>query len=558
MGATFHGGHADEQESEKLVLDPVSLLISRYSSPRAQVLDKSRRLRDYRKPVGSMVVEQAKIVDFLSSPSTYGVATKVDVIETHGAYVFLCDDTALKLKRAVRYEYMDLSTVEKRGAMLKRELQLNGLVAPEIYRDVLPITKEPNGSLALAGTGATVDWVLRMYRFPADHELITVAQRGGLNDHLVWNIGVVLAQYHSGAPVRGPTDAKPISKILNELSRFFAERHISEGTLNAENFVAQAKDALSHIEPLLEIRSNSGHVRRGHGDLHLGNLVLVDEWPVPFDALEFDEALGTCDVLYDLGFLIMDLCHNGFARAACRVLDAWLMEFQGSEDEGLRALPIFLSIRAAIRAMVQLQTDAALGHPGKRTKTAKNYLLQASSFLKPDPPMLVAVGGYSGTGKTLLARGISPGLGAAPGAVVLSSDATRKSGRCLDDDRPFDDYSTGARSTVYAKMFERAHTILAAGHSVVLDATFLDPKLRHAAQQVAEKLDLTFTGFWLEAPRDVLASRIKKRTKDKSDADEAVLNQQLELDIHPMTWTALNADCQPETLFLEARSFCQN
>ncbi len=305
---------------------------------------------------------QAEVVAYLSSPAAFAGEGPVEVIETHGAYVFLAGDTALKLKRAVRYDYLDQSTPRLRHRMLNRERDLNAPAAPTIYRDVVPITRTATG-LELGGSGVPLDWVLRMNRFPARDELQAVAERGELDDRLATEIGTSLAAYHAAAPVRSRAGSPLIAAILDELGRVFAEFPGTRGTEDVGPWLAEARAALARVTPLLDRRGAEGHVRRGHGDLHLRNLVLIDGHPQPFDALEFDETLGTCDLLYDLAFLIMDLDHRGLDRAACRVLDAWLTGARGAEDRGLAALPLFLSLRAAIRAMVLLQTDAARGRP---------------------------------------------------------------------------------------------------------------------------------------------------------------------------------------------------
>jgi uncharacterized protein len=163
-------------------------------------------------------------------------------------------------------------------------------------------------------------------------------------------------------------------------------------------------------------------VRRCHADLHLANLVLIDGRPVPFDALEFDERLGTCDIAYDLAFLLMDLDQRGLGRQANLCLNAWLVRTR--DMEALAALGLFLAIRAAIRAMVTVQTARATGRDVP--PEAADFLKRALRYLSAPPPRLVALGGLSGTGKTTVARHLAPDLPPAPGAVHLRSDEARK------------------------------------------------------------------------------------------------------------------------------------
>lgn len=491
--------------------------------------------------------DQAAVIAFLKSPGAFArpgdTPGETQVVETHGALVFLAGETALKIKRSVRYDYMDLSTLALREAMLRRELALNQPVAPKIYRDVLPVTRDAAGRLALNGAGEVVEWVLRMWRFPAEDELLAIVERGGFTDALAEDLGQSICAYHAAAPTRDADGARLIADILDELERVFAGMQAELGAAQVADFRKRARMALRAAAGLLVARGAAGQVRRCHGDLHLRNLVLIDGRPVPFDALEFDETLGTCDVLYDLAFLIMDLRHRHLARAANIVLNTWLLAAGGAEDAGLAALPLFLAVRAAIRAMVCVQTARARGGGDQPAAEARAYLAEALAALSPAPPRLVAVGGLSGTGKTTLARELAPGIGAAPGAVHLRSDLERKAmeGVAAQTRLSADHYAGAARAGVYRHMLGRAAVLLGAGHSVLLDATFLAPEARAEAAALAASLPVVFTGLWLEAPGAVLLSRVAARVGDASDADQAVVRRQLAQDIGANDWNRVEA-----------------
>lgn len=501
-------------------------------------------------------MDQDKTIEFLASGRAFDADAPVEIIETHGAHVFLCGSEALKLKRAVRYDYMDLSTPDQRHRMLERELELNQPFAPEIYRDVLPVTEAPEG-LSLGGDGPVVDWVLRMWRFPAENELEIIAERGGFDDRLADDTGAALAAYHAAAPLRDLPGARLIADILAELGRVFAEFPGAAGTARTDEWQRDTAATLARIAPLLDARGSEGHVRRAHGDLHLRNLVLIEGRPVPFDALEFDETLGTCDVLYDIAFLVMDLCHRDLRRQACRVLDAWLREARGAEDAGLAALPLFLSVRAAIRAMVLLQTDAARQAEGSSAAEIADYLDLACDVLRPDPPRLVALGGYSGSGKSVLARTLAPGFGGFPGAVTLNSDQERKAGLSQSAHLDPQNYGAAQRGAVYRAMLGRAATILKAGQAVILDATFTDPRLRASAEAVALNANVPFHGVWIDVPADTLKSRIAARTGDVSDADTAVLDAQLEAGHGALDWIRIDGTGAPEEIASRLRDHFQ-
>ncbi|TFL16394.1 kinase [Jannaschia formosa] len=498
---------------------------------------------------------QEDVLAFLASGAAFPDGGAVTRIETHGAYVFLCGGDALKLKRAVRYDYMDLSTPDLRRRMLLRELELNAPSAPSIYRDVLPVTRKPGG-LLIGGDGPVIDWVLRMHRFPAENELEAVAARGALDGPLADALGRMVLHYHANCPQRLTDGAELMSAILDELDRVFTEFKGAEGTEGLADWRRATRQVFSDASARLTRRGLSGHTMRTHGDLHLRNIVLVDAKPVAFDALEFDETLGTCDVLYDLAFLLMDLEHRGLNAVATRTLSQYLLEARGSEDAGLAVLPLFLSVRAAIRAMVLLQTDVARKRAGASAVEVQAYLTQARAVLTPHPARLIAVGGLSGSGKTVLARDLAPGLGAAPGAVHLSTDAERKAGleqpaNCHLEQAA---YAPAARQGVYVRLLARAEAILRAGHGVVLDGTFLDPLMRHAVRELAVRLDVPSAFLWLNAPESLLLERIGSRRNDSSDADAAVLRRQLACDLGPMDWTRIDASGAPVETLAAARA----
>jgi predicted kinase len=263
----------------------------------------------------------------------------------------------------------------------------------------------------------------------------------------------------------------------------------------------------------------------------LGNLCLWQGKPTPFDALEFDEALARIDTGYDLAFLLMDLDLQAERAAANRVLNRYLAR---SGDYGLLGpLPLWLALRALVRAHVH----AARGRDG----TALLHAAQA--YLAPAPPLLIAVGGLQGTGKSTLARGLAPALGAAPGALLLRSDELRKRRFGLAPEAPLppEAYAEEVSRAVHEELFIIAKAALRQGHAVALDAVFLDPDHRRHAAEIAARAGVPFQGFWLEAPMEILKSRILARRGDASDATIAVLERAAKADPGPMDWMRLDA-----------------
>lgn len=499
-----------------------------------------------------------EILEFLSTPDTYGPGVEVETVRTHAAIVFLAGDAAYKVKRPVRYDYLDFSTLEKREAMLRRELELNQPAAPEIYRGLVPVMRQADGSLKLGGDGEVVEWCLQMRRFPVGAELAAMAARDGISRALAEDIGVSIAEYHARAETRSADGRALVAAISKELDDAFADMPDVFCRTRMEMFHARVAAAIKTNAALLSERSRAGYVRRGHGDLHLGNMVLLDGRPVPFDALEFNERLGTLDVLYDLGFAIMDLLHRGLTEAANAVLGAYLYRARQPDHlDGLALLPLFLGLRAGIRAMVTVQAARlADGPSGTGIEGARAYLDHALEYLSPPAPRLVAVGGFSGTGKTTLARQLAPVIAPVPGAIHLRSDLERKAMFCIDplSHLPQEAYSEAVGERVYARLLDQAARILQAGHSVILDAVYARPEERRALSELAQRHGVTLTGLWLQADQQTLVSRVSARRGDASDADETVVRKQVAVGKTAVDWVRIDAGGDMQAVLNQARA----
>ncbi len=468
-------------------------------------------------------------------------------VDTHGAHVFLVGERAFKMKRAVRFSFLDFSTLERRETVLRAELELNRRTAPMLYRRVLPVTRDAAGALALDGDGEPVEWLLEMRRFPAEAELDRVAGRGGLDLDLAASLGETIARFHETAeacPDAGGYAAmrEIIEGNTGDLARLVPHL-LDEDELQALDYATLAE--LERRKALLNGRCAAGRVRLCHGDLHLGNIVLLDGRPVLFDCIEFSEALATCDVLYDLAFLLMDLVDRGLGPQAQRVLQAYddLMV----EDEGLALLPLFISVRAVIRAKVSGLNAEVLEDAAARTEKiaeARGYLALARRALEPAPARLVAVGGRSGTGKSTLAQALAPVIGAMPGAVVLRSDVIRKRlfGVAPTERLPESAYTAEVSARVFETIARRAATLLAAGRAVVADGVYGKAEHRAAIGAVAREAGARFDGIWLMAPEAVLLERVTARRGDASDADRRIVLAQRRMDEASVAWRQLRAD----------------
>ncbi len=486
---------------------------------------------------------QDEVLAFLATYGSGGQAPKR--IDTHAASVFLAGDRALKIKRAVRFAFLDYSTLDKRKQACEAELKVNAPYAPQIYRGVVAITREASGRLAIGGKGRPVEWAVEMRRFDETRTLDHLT--GAIDDALADALGRAVAAAHDKASAveAAPWIAALGSYIDEHVEAFGAHPEIFPKADN-EAFAQSSRAAYDRIVPLLRERGRRGLIRRIHGDLHLGNIVLIHNKPVLFDAIEFSDIIASGDIFYDLAFLLMDLLERGLAAPANVVLNRYLAETRRIEDlDALAALPFFLSMRAAIRAKVTAarleQTPAA--ERGEIARTARAYFDFARRAMAPPKPQFIAVGGLSGTGKSRLVRALAPHIVPMPGAVIVRSDVERKAlfGAGETEKLPEAAYTAAATERVYAVLADKARRILAAGHSAMADAVFAHPHEREALAAAGKSANVPLRGLFLTADLATRIGRVGGRTHDASDADAAVARTQESYDLGPLDWTPIDA-----------------
>lgn len=500
---------------------------------------------------------QQAVIAFLSCPENLSEEGPVERIETHAALVFLAGEHAYKLKKSVHYPYLDFSTPEKRKAVCEAELELNRRTAPELYLDVRSINRDVDGSLTF-GEGEPVDWIVVMRRFAAEDLLEAVAQRGGLEAPLLRDLADHIARFHDNAATRpGGDGAARLGKVIDgnrDVMAALPAAALPRG--GCDQLHARSIARLEKLSSLLDHRADRGEVRRCHGDLHLANICLWQGKPMLFDCLEFDEELATTDLLYDLAFLLMDLWVKGHHSQASLVFNRYLDLRE--ELDGIAAMGLFLSVRAAVRAHVGATVAMRIEAEAKRADrlaAARTYLDSALAFLENSQPRLIAMGGLSGSGKSTLAGLLAPEIGSAPGARWLRSDVIRKllAGEAPETRLPPEAYTPERNAAVYRKLLADARTVLAAGHSVIVDAVLARPGERDELRAVAEDCGVRFTGIWLEAPRDSLLGRVDARKGDASDADRAVVERQLNYELGNLIgWHRLSAEGTPAEVLARA------
>lgn len=502
---------------------------------------------------------QSEVIRLLSDPASYEPPVEtVERIETHGALIFLAGDYAYKLKRAVKLPYLDFSTLEKRAEVCRREIERNKTAAQDIYIAAKPIVRLPSGELAIAEDGETVDWVVVMRRFDQADLLDNLAREGRLSLDLMPPLADEIAAYHDNAPTYPALSGYDIlANVVTQTIMAFSEASDLLDLARARTYATQISQALNAQAQLLRTRGRKAQIKLCHGDLHLRNIVLLNGKPTLFDAIEFDDGIAKIDVLYDLAFLLMDLWHRDLKAHANLCFNTYASQAITTDGlRGLAILPVFLATRAAIRAMVAVDRarccDAS--QQDEVNQEIDDYFSLAGRFLNTSEPQLIAVGGLSGTGKTTLAAALASGIGPAPGALHLRSDVERK--RMLGKDPleklPRQAYSARASERVYNRLCERAEQSLKAGHSVIVDATFLEPGQRRQIERIATRTHSRFFGFWLEASEDLLIERVINRRNDASDADASVVQAQIESHTRCNCWETIDARVERKALVSRA------
>ena len=502
-----------------------------------------------------MVDDQRVVIDFLSAPSSYGEAVdRVEVMETHASLVFLAGDRAYKLKRAVKYPYLDFSTAERRRVACAAELALNRRTAPALYLEVRAVARMPDGRIGFATDGPAIDWLVVMRRFEDTSLFDALATTGRLTTPLINELAGHIAAFHQAAEPR-PDHGRPaeVAAVVETNHRCLVEAsNAGFDPQRVGKIHEKSLERLGAVAALLDRRRAAGKVRRCHGDLHLRNVCLFEGKPTLFDCLEFSDELASIDVLYDLAFLLMDLEHRGLADFGNLVLNRYL-DLTG-EDDGLAAMPLFLSLRAAIRAHVTATVIDLAGRSETKPQMAaeaRSYLDLAGQFLRPRSCRLIAIGGLSGTGKSTLAAGLAPSLGAR----VLRSDVIRKRlfGVAPETRLPASGYAAEATCQVYATLRRKAADALAAGYSVIIDAVSLRPAERASFAAAAAAAGVPFSGLWLAAPTAAMEARLRSRRNDASDASPEVLALQLGQDAGPIDWARIDAGSGPTDCLSAAR-----
>lgn len=466
-------------------------------------------------------------------------ADNIEVLETHISWVFLAGPYAYKLKKPVELGFLDFTTLEARRYFCEEELRLNRRLAPQLYLQIVEIRGTPEAP-RFEGSGAVLEYALRMRRFPQEALASRMVAEGRLTRELIEQLAARLAQFHADLPPAQPGLSHGTTEIVlhDALQNFDQIAAIGTGDRNSNHVLSGLRDwterefMLRYAE--LHGRRAAGMIRECHGDLHLRNIVELDGELVPFDCIEFNPALRWIDVMNEVAFLFMDLLDRGADMLAWRFLNAYL-EASGAYS-GLSVLRFYVVYRAMVRAKIHLMRACQEGldpaEASRLRKASASYLMLAERCTTLGRPAVLLMHGFSACGKSTIALTLAQALG----AVRIRSDVERKRLHGLAPlARSHSAVSSGlygqnATQATYARLADAAQSVVRSGYSVIVDATFLLRAERAALREVAESAGVPIALADIRTPQAVLRARIAARCAqghDPSEADVAVLEHQL-------------------------------
>ena len=481
---------------------------------------------------------QRRLVEALLEPRAFPHEVgRLGLLETHISFVVLTGPYAYKIKKPLDLGFLDYSTLARRRLCCDEELRLNRRLAPDLYLDVVPIV----GTAArphCGGDGEALEYAVKMAEFPQENLLDRWAARGDLSSRQVDRLAVAVADFHCRIAVAAPDDPygdaeavrRPMDENFVQIGALVdaAERH------RVDRLAAWSHESHARLRSFFDLRRAEGFVRECHGDLHLGNIVLIDNEPRIFDGIEFNPNLRWIDVINDIAFLFMDLEVRGYRPLAYRFVNAYLE--RGGDYAGLRGLRYYAVYRALVRAKVDRirASQAGLGEAARQQAIgeARRFLDYARQATTAAASTLIITHGPSGAGKTQVAQALLERLG----AIRLRSDVERKRLQGLAPlacgEAGIGDglYAAANTEATYAELARLARLAIEAGFPVVVDAAFLERWQRDLLRALAEELHAHFLILDCSAPPAVLRARVAERARqgdDASDAGLAVLEHQL-------------------------------
>ncbi len=492
--------------------------------------------------------DQAALIAALLQPARYPQpVTKVDHLQTHISHVLLAGDYAYKVKKPLNLGFLDFTSLARRKYYCEEELRLNGRLAPDLYLDCIPISGSAAEPRLGDPSGPVIDYAVRMRRFPQTALLDQWLAAGKLELRHLDALARRLAKFHRAIPAADPATSLGTPERVQQpmLDNFSHTRPLLVDPAELATLADVERwtlNAFSRLRPLLAERKAGGWIREGHGDLHLGNMVLTESGQVMiFDCIEFNDDFRWIDVMNDLAFLTMDLRSRQATPFAQRVLNAYL-EYSG-DFAGAALLDYYQVYRAMVRAKINAIQASQESIPEAARTAAREqcraYLHLALTLTCPAAPFLLITHGVSGSGKS---RRTGQLLEMFPGAIRIRSDVERKR---LFGLGPLDDsrsalgqglYTPDASARTYQRLYELADRLLDARHPVLVDATFQKRDHRQPFRELAARHGVPFILLDCIGEPATLRERVavrRARGDDAAEADVAVLERQLQYDEPP-------------------------
>lgn len=490
-----------------------------------------------------MTSEPQDLIAALQNPSIWpDRPEQVELIETHISWVFLTRDFAWKVKKPVAFDFLAFSTLQERKRFCEDELKLNRRTAPEVYLSVVPIC----GTVAepiIDGTSEPFEYAVKMKRFDDAGLLSRKATEKRLTPELIDQLAETIAEFHSRIPRAECDSAYGLPADIREdaLDNFSTIEELANGDTQRETTVHRLKAwtiaEWARLESVLSKRRAAGYVRECHGDLHLRNIVEINGRPCLFDCIEFNAEFRWIDVISEVAFLVMDLEEHGEEQLARRLLNRYL-EYTG-DYQGLQVLRFYLVYRAMVRAKVDMIQLRDRGQSAAQRRVLLNefgnYLSIADHDAERASPELLIMHGMSGSGKSTMSQRI---IEHRP-FIRIRSDIERKRLHGIGElERVTEEiaeglYSPHSNHRTYAYLSFLVRTIIEAGFSVVVDATFLHANERNRFRTLAEKLGIPFRIVSCQASEEELQARVASReaeSQDASDAGISILQKQLQIE----------------------------